>query len=65
MSNSPYIQEITDVDFESGVIAASFQQPVLVDFWADWCQPCRMLMPILAQLVEAYQELMRMQLYET
>jgi putative thioredoxin len=55
MSDSPYIIEINENNFEQVVIQGSRQQPVLVDFWASWCQPCKMLMPVLAQLAEAYQ----------
>jgi putative thioredoxin len=47
---SPWIVETTDDRFEEDVIARSSQVPVVVDFWADWCQPCRMLGPILEQL---------------
>jgi len=37
------------------VIQNSFHKPVLVDFWADWCAPCKALMPMLAQVAESYQ----------
>ena len=53
MSASPaLVFEATEADFDRTVIEASHTRPVLVDFWADWCQPCKMLMPVLARLVE-------------
>lgn len=55
MSDSPYIQEINLENFVQVVIEGSQHVPVLVDFWADWCQPCQMLMPILAKLADEYQ----------
>jgi putative thioredoxin len=53
MADSPFIIDITRENFQQ-VIEASFKVPVLVDFWASWCQPCLALMPILARLAEEY-----------
>ncbi|MCK5649216.1 MAG: co-chaperone YbbN [Gammaproteobacteria bacterium] len=56
MSDSPFVVDIQDTaHFEQQVIEASKQQAVLVDFWADWCQPCKVLIPLLTQLSEQYQ----------
>ena len=55
MTASPYIIEITTENFNDIVIEGSHQVPVLVDFWAEWCQPCKMLMPVLASLADEYQ----------
>lgn len=44
----------TTADFEQTVIAASHGVPVIVDFWAEWCQPCRILKPILEKLAAEY-----------
>ncbi|MCW8929419.1 MAG: co-chaperone YbbN [Gammaproteobacteria bacterium] len=55
MSDSPFAIDIQDsAHFEQQVIEASKQQPVLVDFWAEWCQPCKVLIPLLTQLSNEY-----------
>lgn len=54
MVESQYISVGTQENFVHAVIEKSKQVPVLVDFWADWCAPCKNLMPILAKLAEEY-----------
>lgn len=54
MSDSPYIVEVTKENLEA-VIQKSLDTPILFDFWADWCEPCKSLMPILAKLADEYQ----------
>ncbi len=55
MNNPTYIYDVTVDNFASVVIDNSKSVPVLVDLWAEWCQPCKALMPILAKLAEEYQ----------
>jgi len=46
--------DVNDTNFEQEVIEKSKQMPVVVDFWADWCAPCRMLIPILQKIANDY-----------
>jgi len=49
---SEYVNEVSDSSFEKDVLQSN--QPVLVDFWAAWCAPCRMLAPTVEAVAEKY-----------
>jgi len=51
---SPFSLNVSEADFQTMVIEASHHQPVLVDFWAEWCQPCQILKPILEKMADEY-----------
>ena len=52
MAGSRNVVEFSDSNFESEVLQS--EQPVLVDFWAEWCMPCRMLAPTIDKIATEY-----------
>ena len=55
MNASAHIVDIDESNAQQLLIEESMNRPVVVDFWADWCEPCKQLIPILEKLAAEYQ----------
>ena len=59
-ATSPHIYDADESNFEETVVQASHEQPILVDFWAEWCSPCLSLAPALERVVDELEGLVRL-----
>lgn len=59
-ATNPWVKDSSIKNFMADVIQPSLQTPVLVEFWATWCGPCKQLMPVLEKLTAAYQGKIRL-----
>ena len=51
---SAYVVDVSEAEFQTTVIDGSLQVPVVLDLWAEWCEPCKQLSPVLEQLAEEF-----------
>jgi thioredoxin 1 len=54
MADNPNVQQVSDTSFEGDILKS--EKPVLVDFWAPWCGPCRSVAPLVDDLATQYRD---------
>ena len=54
MADNPNVQQVSDTSFDGDILKAD--KPVLVDFWAPWCGPCRSIAPVVDDLATQYKD---------